>query len=966
MLKDWILSKLEAAKSSPSILVTDHLHLLSEKDRSIDDFATRNGYSAISASTNLVFRDIFERTAASTETGKILVIDRTPKGRLTKPSPSKAPPILYPDFLSEVPEDARIDLDLRQFLREQTKDSNWPNETNEPRYAKLIVRNLEGILRAHENLRNADGNRFTDYDFKTIVAFAALGIPEKAFRNLDFSDLWKISLLKHEELVELNSLVPEVTRPILEQFSKSEPPFCWFRDHDAETVIRAFYLSAILAQHVPSWKLLLANIDPSLKPFSEIDVEVLKKAAPKLVELDAEQADRDLAALEDSIDNASLKLLLVDQMKITTPDGFANAIENECYSTLIRSLALLLALEDLLSSKPSPDKHERIREILFSAEKSNKYVDSRESVIWFNLLEAYRLAWEIVQLRTALFESLKSIRVSKSDALSFDFFWKLWNEKKINRLEYYLSSLDRLVFTGEILPRSRDRLPNEFVASFDRIRQRIQEVSNKSNELLDEINRSFQEMVRKQYPTWISKDGEVLLTSQFLRRCLKPNWDPETKAVVFIFDGMRYDIWDELFRPMLADRMELITEYHGLSLLPTETHITRKAISSGAYPDEFDTGRSEDRLLKDGLAREFRYSGDVEIINPEGSGVGETVRYRAGNLDFYIFELCDKELHGVKTRTLPDGRMVSQRPLSLIYQQRLKDVLEHEVMAIVRNLRQDTMVFITADHGFTRVGSQAIWFDETDLNDEYDCNYLNCRLKVSPTFSRIPERVKDNIISFTPGHLRMPKSEDVLDRKTGIKTKKTYESIAFPRTGYYFSRKAGHTPDAFTHGGISIQEMIVPMVVLRVKSPDAGVLKVGEIKAPLEAVEGEEIEFSLLLSRTDKGRASSQDLRVDIEASYDYNHEPIPLPQKVKYLSSPAEDEVKYRLTPELETLPPEDRLKGVITLTLTVTMRYNENSREKRKSRTHSTTIKLNSERIIRRVGNLGSILGLTPKGMR
>lgn len=966
MLKNWVLSKLEAAKSSPWVLVTDHLHLLSEKDRLIDDFATRNGYSAIPASTNLVFRDIFERTAASTETGKILFIDRTPKGRLTKPSPNRAPPILYPDFLSEVPEDARIDLNLRQFLREQTKDPNWPNETNEPRYAKLIVKNLDGILRAHENLRNADENRFTDHDFKTIVAFAALGIAEKAFRKLDFSDFWKISLLKHEELAELDHLASEVTRPILEQFSKAEPPFCWFSDHDAETVVRAFYLSAILAQHVPSWKLLLANIDPALKPFSEIDVEVLKKAAPKLVELDAEQADRDLAALEDYIDKESLKLLLIDQMKITSPDGFARAIENECYSTLIRSLALLLALEDLLSSKPSLDNHERIRKVLFSVEKSIKYVDSRESDVWFDLLEAYHLAWEILQLRAALFDSLRSIRVSKSDTVSFDLFWKLWNEKKVNRLEYYLSSLDRLVSSHEILPRSSDRLPQEFVASLDRIGQRIQDLTDKSNELLDEVNRSFQEMVRKQYPTWILKDSEVLLTSQFLRRCLKPNWDPEAKAVVFIFDGMRYDIWDELFRPMLTDRMELITEYYGLSLLPSETHITRKAISAGAYPDEFDTWRAEDKLLKEGLAREFRYSGDVEVLNPKGSGVGETVRYRAENLDVYIFELCDKELHGVKTKKLPDGRVVSQRPLTLIYQQRLKDVLEHEVMAIVRNLGQDTTVFITADHGFARVGRQPIWFDEADLNDEYDCNYLNCRLKVSPIFSRIPERVKDNIISFTPAQLRMPKNEDVLDRKTGIKTKKTYETIAFPRAGYFFSRKGGHYPDAFTHGGISIQEMIVPMVVFRVKSPDTGILKVGEIIGPLEAVEGEEIEFSLVLNRTDKGRADSQDLKVDIEASYNYDHGRIPLPQKVKYLSSLAGDEIKYRLTPELETVPTEDRLKGVIKLTVTVTMSYNENGREKRKSRTHSITIKLNSERIIRRVGNLGSILGLTPKGMR
>ncbi len=653
-------------------------------------------------------------------------------------------------------------------------------------------------------------------------------------------------------------------------------------------------------------------------------------------------------------------------MKITTPDGFTRAIENECYSTLIRSLALLLALEDLLSSKPSLDYHERIRKVLFGLEKSIKYVDSRESNVWFDLLEAYHLAWEILELRAALFESLRSIRVSNAESLSFDLFWKLWNEKRINRLEYYISYLDRLVFSHELFPRSRDRLPPEFLDSFDHICQRIKEITEKSNELLDEINRWFQEMIRKQYPSWISQEGDVVLTSQFLRRCLKPNWDPEKNAVLFIFDGMRYDIWDELFRPLLTDHMEVIKEYYGLSLLPSETKITRKAISAGAYPDEFDTGRAEDKLLKEGLVREFRFNGDVEVLNPQGSGVGETVRYRAGNLDVYIFELCDKELHGIKTKTLPDGRIVSQRPLALIYQQRLKDVLEHEVMAIVRNLRQDTKVFITADHGFTKVGRQPIWFDEADLNDKEDCKFLNCKLKVSPLFSRIPEKVKDNIISFTPAQLRMPKNEAVLERRTGTKITKTYQAIAFPRIGYFFKRIEGHYPDAFIHGGISIQEMMIPMVVLQVKSPDTGLLKVSEIRGPNEAVEGEELEFSLILSRSDKGRVVSQDLRIDIEANYSYDHERIQLPQKVKYLSSLAEEEIKYRLNLELEALPPEDRLKGVAKLTITITMSYEESGRMKRKSRSHSVTIKLNSERIIRRVGNLGSILGLTPKGMR
>jgi hypothetical protein len=270
-------------------------------------------------------------------------------------------------------------------------------------------------------------------------------------------------------------------------------------------------------------------------------------------------------------------------------------------------------------------------------------------------------------------------------------------------------------------------------------------------------------MIKKQYPSWIAKDGEVILTSQFLRRCLKPHWDPVKEiAVMFIFDGMRYDIWDELFHPMLMGRMDLIKDYPASSLLPTETHITRKAISAGTYPDEFDSRRGEDDLLKEALAREFRYTGPVEVVNPEGAGTGETVHYRAGNLEVYIFELCDKELHKIKMKELPDGRLVTSRPIAFIYKQLIRDILKNEVMEIVRSLLPGTKVFITADHGFVHVGREPIWFKEEDLNDEYDCSYLNCRLKESLLFSRIPDWVKGNIISFTPTQLRMPSKEVII------------------------------------------------------------------------------------------------------------------------------------------------------------------------------------------------------------
>lgn len=968
MLHNWVLSKLEPVKDNCYILVKDAMRLLPDADRTIHSFGLDNGFTIIVAATNLVFRELYEHAVADPETKKLLVIDRAPIRRRITPSVMKAPPPFYPDLLASIPEDARIDLDLCQFLRETTGDPNWPVDTNDFRYARLITGNLEAVLRAHKNLRNSDLKRFTDSDFRTIVAYAALGIADAAFKKLGAEDYWKIGLIGHEAIAELDQLAPEITKPIKTQLEKAPAPFCWFAHHDPATVIRAFYLSVILAQHTDDWSLLLANIDPALKPLSKIDTKVLHEAAPKLISINPVQANRDLEGVESSLDRDAFQFLLIDQLKITEPENFTSVIEKERYSTAIRSLALLLGLDNLMSSKPAVNAQKRIDESLFSTgdHKEALFVDERKAIHWSDLKEAYRLAFSVQQLRSELANFVKNIKVMNRKDLSFKLFREAWNEKKINRIEYYLSALERLVQSGNLLPCPEGNLPSSFSNALHRIQQNVRTVSEVVNKQLDELNARFQEMVAEQYPLWIQKDSGVHLTSQFIRRCLKAHWDPQNeKAVLFIFDGMRYDIWDEFLRPMLDDRMQLIADLPASSLLPSETHITRKAISAGTYPDEFDTGKGEDKLLKEALIKELGFKGEVRVVPPKGGGVGETVRYQAGNLDIYILELCDSELHKIKIKQLPDGRFVPERPLSFIYKQHIQNIIDTEMMAIVRDLPPNAKVFVTADHGFGRVGRESLWFDERDFNEPEDCYYLNCRLR-SPVDKYMPAKVRDNIIPFTPEQLRMPKEESRTDRKTGKVIRKEYSAIVFPKVGYSFKRPGAHfNPDAYSHGGISIQEMMIPMVVLKVRSRDEGLLRIEEPVGPVEVVEGEEIEFKIRLSRAAAKTLLDEDLRVDVEATYSREPESNTLPHQVVYVSAKGAD-VSFKFVPQSDEATTDERKQGTMERTFTVTISYHDGKRLSRQVRTKKFTVQLNSEKIIRRVGNLGSILGLMPKSMR
>jgi hypothetical protein len=554
----------------------------------------------------------------------------------------------------------------------------------------------------------AHPSRFTDHDFKTIVAYSALGVPEAAFKRPEARSYWRIALIGYPALEELDSLAPEVARSIRDELRSAPPPFCWFADSPPELIVRAFYLSTILSPHIEHWKLLLASIDPDLKAFSEMDTSLIAEAAPELVSIDPHRANRDLLEVEASLSKDMLNLILLDQLKLFTNGRFAEVIESEHYSVLIRSLALLIGLDSLLSDTSPLSAHEKLGQVLFAEVDGAKdlFIEQRSSQAWENLKAAYRLVRSIRDIRDALDVAVKNLSVKPASELTFKWFRALWNDRRVNRLEFYLSALERLVFSVDLLPRSANDLPPAFVAAQDRIRERVGLLRDEIQKALLVLNVRYQELVTAQYKSWVASDSsEVRLTSQFLRRCVKPNWDPQSeKAVVFVFDGMRYDIWDELVRPIFEDRMEIVADYSATSLLPSETHISRKAIFAGTFPDSFDTRRGEDALLKEAMQREFRYAGDVEVVAPDGMGTGETVRYRAGNIEFFIFELCDKELHKIPVKTLPDGRYVPGRPLAFIYQQHIKDIIDTEVMAIVRGLTPDTKVFVVADHraGFSQ------------------------------------------------------------------------------------------------------------------------------------------------------------------------------------------------------------------------------------------------------------------------
>lgn len=977
MLTTWIIKKLEEVKDKPRIVIRDPFQLIEPAEESIVSFADNNGYIVIASSTNLVFRELYHQAILDPEKSKIIFFDLTPIERQGKGKRLHAPPLFYPDFCDELSPEVMINVDIQQYLLDKTGEK-WPDEVNKRQYTRLIRSNLRGVLDAYTNLRKADPKRFTDEDFQRIVAFAALGIGNAAFRIPEPKDYFTLAL-KHAEFKELNSITPQIIPTIKVALRKAEKPFCYFADHDSDDVIRGFYLILLLSQHSDQWQSIIGECDPSLRFITSIEPEKIKVIAPDLISLSPDKADIDLTDVEDSLSRELLESILFNHFCWDSIEKCYEGLQNEHYSTLLRSCGLLIALQDLLSKDYVRKNHEKLYNYFFEnyVQHEKKFVDERPSESWINLRDIYHEAFLLKQAEGKLQEAVRLLKVDPTIATS-EWFWGIWNNDQLNRLEYLISAVERKLNYSDkqLLPRQRERMPSQLNSMLDKIKDYTTIIKNEVQQNLAILNREFQNFIKKNYPLWVREESDVILTSSFLQRVVKPHWDPiNEKAVIFIFDGMRYDIWDTLVKPHLLDYMELVTDRSGCALIPSETKISRNAISAGTFPDSFNPNEAENSLLQKALINLFQLSSQINVESPEGLGIGQTVRYHDvnNNLDVYIMDFCDNDLHHIALKD-KGGKKVPARPLFDVYE-RIKSVIDRDVLPLMQSLDPDTKVFIVADHGFGPIGTNAIFFKDGDIADPNDCNYLNCALPTRLAATSIPDRLWLHILELKVDDIRMPKEIRFTDRRSGHTVLKKYGAYIFPRPEYAFTRpKSYFRPNAFSHGGISLQELIIPMVALKVKEQHHEPLKAEFIHESPVFHEGQD---NLIIVRArhmggekfaDNSIKATIEVRVTNEERDIEQKEPYPqqciLASRIAILSSWETQEIPIRYSPQIDAFSDQERKTGRADRTLSLVLTYQFGSRQVRRVHNTSITINLNPERIVRRVGGLGNILGLTPKG--
>jgi hypothetical protein len=937
-LEQWVIDKLNLIKGESLIILADPQRMIRAGAQAVDGWAKENNFTVLFCSGNLALREMYENLR-SDPSARIILVDRTrEKARL---------PLFYPDLEARCKPKARLTITLRDYLVEQTGDQRWPPLVNSDRILSgLILDQPDKALDAHRQLRDVDQDRFQDSDLYKIVLGATLNV--NPFKKLSGAEIRRLCIENHERLEKIRELFStgataeagEVLANLKGQIEQADRPWCWMLDHDPQAVVRVFTLSAIMHQHGLEYEVLLANFDVNLEQFKAIPKKSIEYTIKDMLRADPDQIAGDVAAVEGFLRDEPekrLAFLLADRCKIDDPDNARKVLLAEKLSSLVRSMTLLSLLLDLLA-KRNKDYHRAVLKSL--DEEGTKDTLSiaarRPTPQWGTLLATYRRAIQFFEIADKLKSQVQKLKVLRPDQLSVEQFLQLWDGDQTNRLDYFTSGLRRLIQVGDILPIPKNHFWSQLTQRWEAAQKNLNESIKAVERDLDAANAKFQDLYHAQYAKWINQpDSPLFFTHQFVPRVLKTNWDPLSgqKAVVLIFDGLRVDAWEELVRPVLEEKYDVIEDLPGSAILPTETHLSRKAISAGCLPVSF-CSTNEKTLLESALSTHLGLKVDLTVKSQnEAVECGIAVHYTSQLIDMVIFNFTDQNLHNNKN------------DLSFIYDATVREILRQDVRSVLREMPGDAAVFVASDHGFTPVPPKTFKVPDEVLTDYGDVKYRVGRLKMP-----LEGNDAKNGVLFRVDDLAIPD-------KTG-KGNWSFKYVLFPRPGLTLRRPQGmHNPDRYTHGGLSLAECMIPLIVLGPKVKFEPAFELVGIRFEGVLSEGQPLDI-LITARAKTPPKDEVLIQLKVEA------DDI---QPRKEVFSGTEHEYRVRWTPKVDNPTPDEQATGKVVKDVTAISSYRWQNRTVRTSVHGTVEIQLDTTRIRRRLDSkLDSIMGMVPAGLR
>ena len=337
----------------------------------------------------------------------------------------------------------------------------------------------------------------------------------------------------------------------------------------------------------------------------------------------------------------------------------------------------------------------------------------------------------------------------------------------------------------------------------------------------EEANNGFAKFIKNNYMDWVKplQPGArpatdiPLLSTDVFKKNIFPLLDKGEKVFFIVIDNFRFDQW-RLMAQEIGDMFDIEEQLY-TSILPTATQYARNAIFSGLMPNKIaemfpdlwvdedeEEGKNlnEEPLIKTQLDR-FRRKNTFSYHKVNDSSGGDRFMQQFRNLRQYDLNVLVVNFIDMLSHARTESRMVRELANNeSAYRSITLSWFRHSVLSeLFRQLSQsDYTVVITTDHGSIRADKPVKIIGDRNTN-------TNLRYKLGRNLSYNPKEV---FVIKDPRQAQLPAPN--LSTSYVFATGNSF--FAYPNNYNYY---VSYYKDTFQHGGISMEEMLVPLVTLR-------------------------------------------------------------------------------------------------------------------------------------------------------